>query len=186
MFDSSSRLRTLRRLFAFAALATLALAGVALAATLPKGGKAFTTPSTKHRAKLSLTLVTSADGRSIEEGAAAIGSQYALSGGSISCPKAKKQPGFHETPFALFGFPATALKLKGGSYGFAAHVTQTEASILGSTAKPFTLKVKIVGTVVNATTIEGTLSAKGGRCTTAKPLAFKLKTNPKVPVAPGA
>ncbi|MBS1888117.1 MAG: hypothetical protein JSU06_13110 [Actinobacteria bacterium] len=176
----------MRRVVAFTALAALALAAVAVAATLPTGGKAFTTPPTKHRAKFSLTLVTSPDGRSIEEGGAAIGSQYAISGGSIECPKAKKQPGFHETPFLIFGFPATALTMKGGTYGFTAHLTQRETNILGSTAKAFTLKVKITGTVVGATTIEGTVSAKGGSCTTKTPLAFKLKPNPKVPVAPGA
>ncbi len=162
----------------------LGLSALALAAAqLPKPAKAFTTKS-GLKGKLSLTLVTSTDGKSIEEGDAALGSQFALSGGVIHCPKAKRAPGSHEAPFAIFGFPRTALKLGKGKYGFSAHVVQHEASLLGGTAKPFTLKVQITGTVVNPTTINGTLSAKGGKCTTKKPLAYVAKVNPKIPVAP--
>jgi hypothetical protein len=167
-----------------ACCALLGLSAIALAAQPPKPAKAFTTKAGR-RGKLSLTLVTSADGKKIEEGEAAIGSQFALSGGSVSCPKAKKEKGFHETPFALFGFPRTTLKPTGGKYGFSARVVQREATVLGSTAKSFTLKVKVAGTVVNPTTIKGTVSAKGGRCTTKKPLPYVAKVNPKVPVAPG-
>lgn len=163
----------------------LALAAVAVAAALPKSGAAFTTPAGRGH-KLSLTLVTSADGRSIEEGGAALGSQFALSGGSIRCPKAKKAAGFHEVPFALFGFPKTALKPMHGAYGFTVHVVEPEASVLGSAAKRFTLKLKITGTVVDAGMIKGTIVARGGKCTTKKPLAYTAKVNPKVPVAPGA
>ena len=154
------------------------------AAQLPKSAKAFSTKPGR-KTKLSLTLVTSSDGRMIEEGAAALGSQFALSGGVVRCPKAKKAQGFHEVPFAPFGFPHTTLKLTNGKYGFSARVVQPGATVIGSTAKPFTLKMKIAGTVVNPTTITGTLSARGGKCTTKKPLAYVAKLNPKDPVAPG-
>jgi hypothetical protein len=169
---------------ALAATAVLAGAAVALAApSLPTPEKAFQTPVGVHR-PLTLTLVSGATGKTIEAGAAALGSEFALSGGVIRCPKAKRAAGFHETPFAAFGFPHTPLKLSHGSYGFSTHVTQRGESLVGSTASSFTLKLKITGTVVNSTTIEGTIGAKGGRCTIGKPLSYTAKLNPQDPVGP--
>jgi hypothetical protein len=171
---------------ALAVAAVLAGAAAALAGPpLPTPEKAFQTPAGVHR-PLTLTLVSGATGKTIEEGAAALGSEFALSGGVIRCPKAKKAAGFHETPFAAFGFPRTPLKLSHGSYGFSTHVTQRRESLVGSTAPSITLKLKITGTVVTPTTIEGTISAKGGKCTIAKPLSYTAKLNPKDSVAPNA
>jgi hypothetical protein len=164
---------------------SLLLAAVALAgAPLPKSGKAYTTPNGKH--KVGLTLVTGASPKTIEPGSAALGSQFAMSGGSVQCPKAKKGPGFHGAPFAIFGFPGAKLKLSNGKYGFSKTIKQRETTPLGSSGvKPFTLKVKIAGTVLSPTKIAGTVTAKGGPCTTKKPLKYTTKLNPKVPVAPG-
>ncbi len=176
------------RPFKTAAIATgllaVLLVGVALAAPLPQGAKAFSTGATKHRSALSLTLVTSASGKSIEAGEAALGSQYALSGGSVLCPKAKKNHGFHETPFAIFGFPGAKLKLIHGKYGFS-KTTKSVTYALGSPVKPFKLKVSIAGAVASPTSIVGTVKAKGGPCTSKKPLKFNAKLDNKIPVAPG-
>jgi len=159
------------------------LCGIALAAPLPQGGKAYTAGTVKHG--VSLTLVTSASGTAIEPGSAALGSQFALSGGAVLCRKAKKSHGFHEKPFAIFGFPGATLKLSHGTYGFSATVKAPHTIPLGSTAKPFKLKVKIVGQVASPTSIKGTVKAKGGPCTTKKALKFNATVNSSVPVAPG-
>lgn len=174
------------RLFKTATIATglvaVLLVGVALAAPLPQGAKAFSTGGRKHG--LSLTLVTSVSGKSIEPGEAALGSQFALSGGAVECHKAKKNHGFHETPFALFGFPGAKLKLTHGKYGFS-KATKSETSALGSSAKPFKLTVTIAGVVASPTSIKGTVKVKGGPCTSKKPLKFNAKLDNKIPVAPG-
>jgi hypothetical protein len=44
--------------------------------------------------------------------------------------------------------------------------------------------VKITGTVVVASRIEATLTAKGARCTIRKPPTFKLRPNRTIPVGP--
>ncbi len=167
-----------------AGLVAVILVGVALAAPLPQGGKAYSTAGPKHG--VSLTLVTSVSGKAIEAGSAALGSQFALSGGSVQCRKAKKNHGFHEVPFALFGFPGTTLKLSHGKYGFSKTVKMSDEFVIGSSAKPFKLKVKIAGTVASPTSIQGTVKAKGGPCTSKKALKFKAKLDTKIPVAPGA
>ncbi len=168
-----------------AGLLAVVLAGAASAAApLLEPAKAYSTGGIKHG--VGVTLVTSASsGKAIEPGAAALGSQFALSGGSVLCPKAKKGPGFHEVPFALFGFPGATLKLSHGKYGFSKSVKIPRTVPLGSSAKPFTLKVKIKGSVVSPTAITGTVKAKGGPCTSKKPLKFTAKLDPKIPVAPG-
>lgn len=164
----------------------LMLGAVALAAApLPKTGIAYSTSAGKH--KVSITLVTGAsDPKRIEPGAAALGSQFALSGGSLQCPKAKKSPGFHGEPFAVFGFPGAKLKLTHGKYAFSKTAKVPNTAPFGSSGvKPFTLKVKITGTVLSPTKITGTVTAKGGPCATKKPLRYTAKANPKLPVAPG-
>ncbi|HVC07466.1 MAG TPA: hypothetical protein VND98_07785 [Solirubrobacterales bacterium] len=165
-------------------LIAVLLVGLALAAPLPKGASAFSTAATKHRSALGLTLVTSLSGDSIEAGEAALGSQYALSGGSVLCPRAKKNHGFHETPFAVFGFPGAKLKLIGGKYGFS-KTTRSVTSALGSSAKPFKLTVRVAGAIASPTSIEGTVNVKGGPCSSKKPLKFSAKLDKKIPVAPG-
>lgn len=60
------------------------------------------------------------------------------------------------------GFPGAKLKLVHGKYGFAKTIKQRETIPLGSSgAKPFTLKIKIVGAVLSPTKIVGTVTAKG-------------------------
>lgn len=165
-----------------AAFALLAVAAQAAAPSL-KPGVAYSTGAGKH--SVTLTFVTSLHTPNrIEEGEAAIGSQYALSGGSISCPKAKKEPGLHGTPFALFGFPGTTLAVKHGAYGFAVSERLPGTTPLGSTAKSFTLRLKITGTVTSASKITGTVTASGGPCKTKKPIPYTAKYDPKLPVAP--
>lgn len=148
-----------------------------------KPGKAYSTGGTEHG--VSITFVTSVrTANRIEEGEAAAGSQYALSEGSILCPKAKRNPGFKGAPFALFGVPGTKLHLKGGAYGFSTVAREANTTPLGSSVKPFTLKVKITGTVKSASEIIGTISASGGPCKTGKPAPYTAKLDPKLPVAP--
>jgi hypothetical protein len=151
------------------------------------------TPSAEDRVGLfdggfargvSLTLVTgAANPKRIEKGAAAAGSQFAMSGGAVQCPKEKKGEGFHEVPFAVFGFPGATLKLVKGVYGFS-KTTKEKTSALGGTGSSFTLKVKIVGTVTSPTLISGTVQATGGPCTMKKPVGFSAKLDPELPVAP--
>jgi hypothetical protein len=171
-------------LAAGACLLLLCAAASAAGPALPKPASAYSTEGNVHG--VSLTLVTSASsGKTIEPGAAAAGSQFALSGGAVNCTKAKKGPGFHGVPFAVFGFPKTALKLSKGKYGFSKTVTQKNTVPLGSTNAPFTLRLKITGTVTSQALITGTISAKGGPCTTKKPVKYKAKLDPQLPVAPG-
>lgn len=175
------------RLLKAAALATgliaLLLVGMALAAPLPKGAKAYSTGGRKHG--VVLTLVTSTSGKAIEKGSAALGSQYALSGGSVQCPKAKKNHGFHESPIALFGFPGAKLKLSHGKFSFTKTIKTPGEVPLGSSVKPFTLQVTIAGSVASPTAIKGTVKAKGGPCTTKKPVKFDAKLDEANSVAPG-
>jgi hypothetical protein len=177
--------RVLKTAALTAGLIAALLVGLALAAPLPKGAAAFSTAATRHRAALSLTLVTNLSGNSIEGGAAVLGSQFALSGGSVECPKAKKAQGFREKPFAIFGFPGAKLKLAHGKYGFSKTINAPHTFVIGSSVKPITLKVAIAGAVARPTSIKGTVKAKGGPCTSKRPLRFNAKLNSKIPVAPG-
>jgi hypothetical protein len=167
-----------------AGLLTLCAAASAAGPALPKAASAYSTGGNVHG--VSLTLVTSASsGKKLEMGQAALGSQFAMSGGAIDCKKAKKGPGFHEVPFAVFGFPATTLKVSNGRYGFSKSIKQKGTVAAGSTGKQFTLKLKVVGTVVRPSLIEGTITAKGGPCATKKAVKYRAKLDPKLPVAPG-
>lgn len=157
----------------------------AAAPALPKAASAYSTEGEAHG--VSITFVTAASsGKKIEKGEAALGSQFALSGGAIQCPKAKKNPGFHEIPFAPFGLPAITLKISSGKYGFSKTIKQKETFAAGSTAKPFTMKFKVTGAVVSTGLITGTIKASGGPCTMKKPASYRAKLDPKLPVAPGA
>ncbi len=170
-------------LAAVVALLCLVTAATAAAPPLPKTAKAYSTGGLVHG--VSLTLVTSATNpKRIEKGEAAVGSQYAMSGGGVQCPKAKKGEGSHEVPFAVFGFPGATLKMVKGAYGFS-KTTKERTSALGSPVAEFKLKVKIVGKVTSPTSIRGTVKVTGGPCTRKKPVSFKAKLDPKLPVAPG-
>jgi hypothetical protein len=181
-------LATVRRLLKISGvlvLTALALSVAAAEAAAPslKPGKAYSTGTGKHA--VSITLATSVrTPNRIEEGEAAAGSQYALSEGSVQCPRAKRNPGFKGAPFALFGMPGTTLRLQGGAYSFSAKVRAPNTTPLGAAVKPFTLKVKVTGTVVSATKISGTISAGGGPCRTKKPVPYIAMLDPKLPVAP--
>lgn len=166
-------------------LAALALAVAVAQAAAPslKPGKAYSTGTGKHA--VSLTLVTSVrTPNRIEEGEAAAGSQYALSEGSVKCPKAKRDPGYKSAPVALFGMPGTTLHVKNGAYSFTAKIREPNTTPLGAAVQPFTLKVTVTGTVVSPTKITGTISASGGPCKTKKPLAYTATYDPSLPVAP--
>lgn len=165
------------------AVAALSVTAAEAAAPSLKGGKAYSTGGFKHG--VSITFVTSVrTPNRIEEGQAAAGSQFALSEGAVLCPKAKRNPGFKEVPFAIFGFPGTTLKMKSGAYGFAVKERVPNTTPLGGAVPPFTLKVKVTGTVVTPTKITGTITASGGPCKTKKPAPYTAVLDPKLPVAP--
>ena len=168
------------------ALAVSVAGGVALAAApLPITHSAYESGGNQRGG---ITYVISATNpKVVVAGAAAVGSQYALSGGSVLCPKAKRNPGFTGKPFAVFGFPAATFKLSHGRYTLTREFTQRHVVPLGSASakSPFTLKLKITATVVNSTTITGTIKATGGSCTTAKAIKYTAKLNKSLPVAPG-
>lgn len=130
------------------------------AVALPAGGEVFTARG-DHRAKFSLTLVTSTNGRLIEAGAATTSGKHAHSGGSLTCGKSA----------VTFGFPQTALTLQHGAYGFRAAFTKRKKSVSGSD-KAAPIRLELVGRVVDAATISGTIGARGGGCSTRKPISF--------------
>jgi hypothetical protein len=178
------RVRRLSILGGAVALLCLAAAATAAAPPLPKTAMAYSTSGFADR--VSFTLVTSpSNPKRIEKGVAAAGSQFALSGGAVQCPKAKKNAGFHEVPFAIFGFPGVTLKLKNGTYAFSKKIRRAGTVPLGSSGTGFVLKVTLTGNVVSPTLIEGTVEASGGVCTMKKPANYKAKLDPQLPVAPG-
>ena len=135
---------------------------------------------------VSVTLVTSAtDPKAIEAGEAATASQYALSGGAVLCPKSKKNPGFHETPFAVFGFPGATLKLSHGAYAFSKTVVQPDTSTLGGTAKPFKLEGEDhrQRPQLDQDRRHGDPDRRSVQLEEA--LRYTAKLDPKLPVAPG-
>ncbi len=169
---------------AIAVSLALAIAPAASAApALPRSASVYSTGGYKHG--LSLTLVISPSGRAIEQGGAALGSQFALSEGALQCPKARKNHGFREVPFTIFGFPGAVLRLSHGHYGFSKAEAISDTTPLGSSVKSFTLKLKIAGTVTSSAAIVGRVTAKGGPCTSRGSLRFKATLQPKEPVAPG-
>ncbi|HTU28077.1 MAG TPA: hypothetical protein VMF07_01765 [Solirubrobacteraceae bacterium] len=183
----------LRRRWALVASVVLVLVtgGVALAASapLPLRNKVYNRAATAGSKQLGLTLIVSRTRATrLVAGPLSppLGSQYALSTGALPCPSATHNPGLAkgETPFALFGFPGATLRLRDGKYQFSVKRTKTGQAILGSPAKPFRLTVRLTGTVINPRTIEGTLSAVGGPCTTRKPLQWKVTLNRKLKPPP--
>lgn len=167
-------------------------AGAALAsAPLLHTGKAYDTSHVKGlKHGLALTyLVSASNPKRLLAGPnpPPLGSQFAVSVGGVSCPKAKRNPGLPKADhvFAEFGFPGANLKLSHGRYGFSVSRTVAREFVFGSTAKPFRLKVKITGTVVSPTAIAGKLTVEGGPCTVKGPIAYTAKLDSKAPVAPG-
>jgi len=185
-----------RRRWAPVACVTLVMTtgGVALAspaAPLPLKNKVYNRVTPAGGKQVSLTLIVSrSNARRLVSGPLAppLGSQYALSAGALPCPRAPRNSGLarNETPFALFGFPGATLRLRDGHYTFSVKRTRTGQEILGSTAKPFKLTVRLTGTVLSSRTITGTISATGGPCTTRKPLTWKLTLNRKLTPPPAS
>jgi hypothetical protein len=184
----------LRRRWALVVSVALVLAtgGVAVAsssAPLPLRNKAYNRATTAGGKQVGLTLIVSRSrAKRLVAGPLTppLGSQYAVAAGALPCPKAPRNPGLvkGETPFALFGFPGATLRLKHGHYGFSVKRTHSTQQLLGSPAKAFKLTVKLTGTVLNSKTIEGTISAIGGPCTTRKPLRWRVTLNRKLKPPP--
>jgi hypothetical protein len=172
-----------------AALVALVAASVALASSppLPHPAKGYTTGALKK--SLSLIYIISADAKRIVAGPAhpPLGSQFAISDGSVACPKAKRAPGFSKklSVIAFFGLPGATFKLSHGKYGFSASRTIGKQTLLGSNAKAFKLELKFTGTVTSPTAITGKLTVRGGPCTRHRPIAYTAKLNNKILVAPG-
>jgi hypothetical protein len=78
-------------------------------------------------------------------------------------------------------------KLSHGKYTFTKEFSQRHVVPLGSASakSPFTLKLRLTATVVNSTTITGTIKATGGSCTTARAIKYTAKLAKNLPVAPG-
>jgi hypothetical protein len=180
--------RMLRHGVAAAVGVLLIAAGVAVAAAaLPQAGKAYDVGRAVAKGA-SLTLIVSVrNPRQLLAGPAnpPIGSQYALATGAVPCRRAKRTATLprSEVPFALFAFPGATLRRSRGSYRFAVAETTHDVTILGSSAKPVTLRVAVTGVVRNSTTIAGTITPRGGPCTS-RPIAYVAKLNPRDRVAP--
>ncbi len=148
----------------------LIAAGLALAAAaLPQTGKAYDVGRAAAKGA-NLTLIVSATNpRQLIAGPAQppLGSQYAVASGAVPCRKAKRASTLSKSavPFALFTFPGATLRLSHGSYRFSVAGTAHHVTILGSSAEPITLRVAVTGVVRNATTIAGTITPRGGACT---------------------
>ncbi len=174
----------------FAALAVTGIAAAAGAAPLPRTGKVYAETGGFGTHNSLVLIVSASNPRSLVAGPAVtpLGSQYAVSIGALLCARATRSTTLAkgEKPFALFSFPGATLKLTDGHYGFSATKTDPRQQLLGSPVKPFTLKLTFTGTVTSATTITGTLAARGGPCTTARPVAWTAPLDPKEVAAPGA
>ncbi len=176
--------RPLGTVIAIAVSFVLAIApDASAAAPLPRSASVYSTGGFWHG--LSLTLVISPGGRAIEQGGAALGGHFALSEGALRCRKAVKNHGFHEVPFTIFGFPGATLRLSHGHYGFSTAETVSDVTPLGSSVKPFTLKLRFAATVRSPSLIVGRVTAVGGPCSSGRPLRFKATPQPRERVAPG-
>lgn len=162
--------------------ATLLLAPAALAASaaLPQPAKDFS--SGGYHNHVSLSLVTSVDGKRIQPGGAPLGANFAVGGIYVQCPSAPKIG--VTTPFAAVPFPGLALRRSHGHYGFSR--TFSDAVELGATSKivKTTLKVTFIGSVASPTLITGTVKITGRPCQTTA--HYSAKVNNSIPVAPGA
>ena len=77
------------------------------------------------------------------------------------------------------------LKLSHDKYRFSVSKTVKKGYVTGSPAKPFKLTLKVTGAVTSSTTITGTVSLRGGRCTSKRPIPYTAKLDNKIPVSPG-
>ncbi|MBS1883157.1 MAG: hypothetical protein JSS97_09395 [Actinobacteria bacterium] len=137
-----------------------------------------------HRHALGLTFVTGPRGLEIEPGRAAIGTPYAVSGGWVACPRARRAAGFRGTPFALFGFPGARLRLREGSYRLARSFTRAHSDIFGGQGRPFALRIAVSAAVRNPALLEGDITVRGGPCTTGRPLHFRARLDRHLTVRP--
>lgn len=141
------------------------------------------------KARAFVTLITGAKNprRLIAgpRGTVPIASQFPDAVGVIRCPRATPLRGApHGTkPSALFGFPGATLKLSHGRLSFSASRTIHKQTVFDSSAKGFTLEVRITGKVTGARRITGRITASGGPCTI-KPLSYTAKLSAEK-VAPG-
>jgi hypothetical protein len=168
--------------------------GVALAsAPVLQTGKAYESFTKKGLGRgLSLSFVVSASNpkRLIagSKGPPPLGTEFAESSFFVPCPKIKRNPPpfpKDEVPFAGFGFPGATLKLSHEKYRFSVSKTMKKEFVTGSPAKPFKLTLKVTGAVTSSTTITGTVSLRGGRCTSKRPIPYTAKLDNKIPVSPG-
>jgi hypothetical protein len=179
-------LRMLRHAMMAAGAALLIAAGVALAAAaLPRTSKVYDVRRPVAKGATLTLIVSPINPRHLIAGPIQppIASQYALSTGAVPCRTARRRSGLprSELPFALFSFPGATLRLAHGRYRFAVSETAHDVSALGSTAAPFTLRVRITGVVRSATAIAGTITAHGGPCG-GGPYAYVARLNPKLKV----
>ena len=170
-------------------LVTGGIAAASASAPLPLRNKVYNRVAPAGGKQVGLTLVVSrSDARRLVAGPLLppIGSQFAISAGALPCPRAPRNPALakSQTPFAPFGVPGATLRLRHGHYAFSVKRTHGNQELLGSPAKPFRLTVRLTGIVVSSKTIEGTLSAVGGPCTTRTPLAWKVTLNRKLQPPP--
>jgi hypothetical protein len=171
-----------------AVLATVAALAAAPVLHPAKDYDTFHVKGIKHG--FNLTLITSATNpKRLIAGPVTppLASQFPLSTGSIPCPKAKRNPGLPKADkqFAAFSFPGATLKIKHHRYSFEIKKVVQKEFVFGSPVKPFKLTVTLTGTVTSPTTIAGKVTFKGGPCTVKGAIAYTVKQNNGVTVAPG-
>jgi hypothetical protein len=164
-------------LYGAIALAVVAAGGAVASADppLPHRDASYDTGTQINPEGFQVTLVTAPeDPREIELTTSVLSVPLGTSGGLLSCPRARHEPGFLEAPFVAFNFPGATLTLQGdGRYGFSRSWTFHHAVLIGSPDRgPFDLDLTLTATVSSRREIVGTLHAHGGSCTTHAPLLY--------------
>ncbi len=140
----------------------------------------------KHKSKVSLFLVTAAGNPSKLNGGPAIYHHGPEGGsGALRCPKAPLNSRYSYAT-AEFGFPGATLKLSGGKYGFSVKWTSRHTKVVGSTEARVNLHLSLTGKVQSASTITGEFTARGGGCTTKKPVKYEVSLDKGFPLPPGS
>lgn len=153
-----SRKQLISATLAAAAIAALSAAVAMAAAPLPRAGKYYDNSKQTH-AKASVFFLIGGNPDQVVKGADIF---HGTPGSSVAvdCPQGQAQT----------GFGGATLKLSGSHYVFSdsytSHAKIIEAGPHGERLVSDTIKIAVTGTVAGQNKISGTVTAKGGGCTT--------------------
>ncbi len=161
--------------FAFAAVVPAVALG---AAPLPLKAKGFS--SGHYSNGVTVSLVTSANGRKIVAGAAPLGANFAVGGIYVQCPTAPRS--LSVVPFTNIAFPAMTLKLSHGKYSFSRRLSASQQIGASRLTGRVSLTVQFSGTVISPRLIKGQVKVSGSKCATSASYSARPTG---LPVAPG-